>query len=716
VFDAHLNRQHRLTYFIRGPEWAFAIPQGDVAVLEDVMRRCATFWNGAGSLLIPVRADGRMPRSLDILLQTRPVDACYMHEELGDVARTAVQERIPGAVRLWDGFDDRELHPLHLRERRVSGDEPKPTLELPQFRSAALRRAALAIWGDILDDDMPAWQERYEVASCDGEAAHGALLRGQLAGPSTSPLHLTARHMGVVQGSGPEWPHIWVLAQASFGQLVNFWNFRARVLARPNGAGVVGIPRESLRHPQQLRALADWLPRVPGMRMTPDVYVASPDALDEEVRAALAEVPLPEETVPRHGHQIGRGVEPNDPPTFSFARPYLAGPFVRGASATTLVAFNDGRSSLALPAPAGFEVRSVGHTRLVFSNLPLPLPVTGSAARRVHEHAQACDGVMLLTDAAPQWNFEVRLPTAGEALQDWVADHGFVLTRSDDGRDAEALLQRLGSLEALDVLADRKRLALLQALAPASRKKLAQRLVARARDEGAVLNEDAMMERLADIGLFLEAQARTANDIATTMGPGTKKREVYALLPPLVEAGFVRRAHSLRCPQCRFLQLLDLSAQDERVRCRACGELFVMPVVDESGRREPELFYRLDGLMARVMDQDILPVLLTLRAVRPPPESSDLFFAWPGVEVKKGEDPEVDIDLLVSNGSAVWAFEVKQNATGLKAPQLRRLMETAAALGARPGIAAAEGEFAPELVERVLEASGQVLTGAQLLP
>ncbi|MHB8696187.1 MAG: hypothetical protein ACYDHH_33665, partial [Solirubrobacteraceae bacterium] len=314
-----------------------------------------------------------------------------------------------------------------------------------------------------------------------------------------------------------------------------------------------------------------------------------------------------------------------------------------------------------------------------------------------------------------EWNFDVRLPTAGQALHDWVGDHGFTLTRSQDGRDAEALLRRLGSLDALDVLADRKRLALLQALAPKSRPKLARRFIAEANAAGVRLNEAAMAEKLADIGIFLEVEARSANDIATTMRPGTRKRDVFELLPVLVEAGFVRRAHEVRCPECRFLMLLDLVEQDEFVRCRACGERFVLPVVDESGQHEPQLRYRLDGLMARAVDQDVLPVLLTLRAARPPVDHPDLFFAWPGVEVTKDGAAPVDIDLLISNGNIVWAFEVKQNATGLKAPQLRRLMEAAAALGARPGIAAAEGEFAPELVERVLEASGQVLRADQLL-
>ncbi|MDQ2761088.1 MAG: hypothetical protein M3Y17_11850 [Actinomycetota bacterium] len=724
MFDEHLNRQHRLSYFVRGPEWAFAIPQGDVDALEDVMRRCSTFWNGVGSLLVPVRADGRIsnPELLDLLLTTRPVDACYMHEALTDAARTTVHERVAPAMTLWDGFDQREAHPLNLRENPAIAQQPgletrlKPRLEVPVFRSAALRRAALALWGHISDEDRPHWQDRYQLVIQEGEAAHGALLRGQLDGAGAAPLRLTARFMGRISSNVLDWPHVWVLSGSTFNELVNMWNFRARMTpAFINGAPVAGIPRESLRRPRQLQALTQWLPRVPGTQRNPDTYVASMADLDDEVRPAMTALGFQEETGDQNGETFGRGAIPNDPPTFSFMQPVLGGPFIRGMSATSLVAFTEGRSSLALQAPENFRLRSFAQARLTFQNLPMPLPVTPLAARRVHPQATARDGVMLLTNARAAWDFDVKLPTASEALTDWVSDHGYRLGRSSDGLDAEALLLRLGSLDRLDALANRRRFELLRVLAPPTRKKLAQHLVGQATRAGARLDENEMLERLAAVGLFLEVEARTAGEIASAME--MKKAEVFGLLAPLVEAGFVHRAYRIRCPQCRFWQLLELSAQSEHVRCRACGENFLMPVVDTSGAREPERHYQLDGLMARAMDQDVLPMLLALRALRPPPEQGQPFYAWPGVEVAAGDDDTspVEIDLVISVGQVVWCFETKQTAGSLKAPQLHRQMKLAAALGARPGIAAVDGTFPSRLAEEVKEAGGRVLTGEDLL-
>lgn len=715
MFDEHLTRQHRLSYSVRGPEWAFAIPDGDTDVLEEVMRRCATFWNGAGSLLIPVRPDGRFRRRrvLELFLQTRPVEVCYLHPSLSENARASVQELVPGSVPMWDRFDSREVHALQLAERPSPGSAAVPVVEVPEFRSQLLRRIAVAAWGHIPDDDLPHWKERFQIAMCEGDAAHLAMLRGQVDGEGVSPLRLTARHMELVHAVGLDWPYIWVFRGASFRELVEFWNFRARVITRPNGAAVVAVAHQALKRPALLAPLAQWLRGSPGMKRTPDTYVVSPSKLDQRVREAFAAIPIREESGEDDGTQVSGALEPNEPPTFSFAAPRLAGPFIRGSAMTTLVAFAHGRCSAHLPAPRGFDVASVRHTRLTFHNLPLPLPTTPAAAKCVHRDAQARDGVMLLTNSGPEWSFDLNLPTSGQALEDWVGDAGFGLARSRDGHDADAILVRIGDLDALDVLADRQRFALLRVLAPASRKKLIQRLLAQTVDQGIALDEDLLAERLANVGVFLESEARTAGEIASALA--IKKAEVYELMPPLIQTGFVHRGQWLQCPQCRFQQWLDLSEQDEWIRCRACTERYLMPVVDASGTREPEAYYKLDGLMARAMDQDVLPILLTLRAARPPRDQTQLFWAWPGVEIDMRDgQPAIEVDLVVSTGQNVWFYEAKQTAHNLSAAQIRRLIELATALGARPGLAAVQGEFVPELVEEVLNAGGMVVTEDRL--
>lgn len=148
--------------------------------------------------------------------------------------------------------------------------------------------------------------------------------------------------------------------------------------------------------------------------------------------------------------------------------------------------------------------------------------------------------------------------------------------------------------------------------------------------------------------------------------------------------------------------------------CRACRERFVLPAAEASGRKEPPVTYRLDGQMARVMDQDLLPVLLTLRALMPPDEVRDLYFAWPGLEFENGND-RMDVDLLTSDGENVVATEVKSNAAGLGREQLDDLLTFCEAVGAKPCIAALEGTFDAELADLVQQAGGRTLHRTELL-
>lgn len=709
MFDEHLNRQHRLSYLARGPEWAFAIPQDDFEALEDVMQRCSTFWNGVNSLLVPVSRDGRLNSSLEGLLRTRPVDQYLMHEGLVPRARQAVIERFPEASPLHEHFNEGELHPLLLAPA-PSPTEPKPSLAVPRAASTELRRIVLAAWGYLPDEDFLHWQERFEVAEFYDEAALAALVSAQT-GAGTSPLLLTRQHMSLVSQVGPQqWPYLYVFARASFGDLVTFWNFRSRVLADVRGMSVIGVPKVALRASEGLRSLPAWLSGPPDLQRSPDVFVASAAALRDEVDAALRAAGLDHHEGEETRFLFGTRVEPRERPTYRYQGLAIGGPMVRGAQGSTLIAIADGRSSLALSQPQGLDVRTGHNVRLVLRELPLPLPLTQRGARRVHEHASATDGAMLTTGSYGEWNLDIGLPRRFEALADWAADHGFEARLTQAGRYAEALLDRLGDLGRLDVLASELRLSVLEKLAPISRVKLAQRLRAElAREDG--IDEELLVERLQEVGLFLEIEARPATDLSSMLG--RPLREVLGAVAPLVDAGFIARGQTVACPQCNYRTFFRLADLDETISCPACRNHFTVPITEPSGRREPPLAYRLDGLMARAMDQDLVPVLLALRVLRHR-AAGRLFFAWPGVEFSRGGEA-VDVDLLCFNQSFVVCCEVKASAPGLSSEQLGSLLQLTEALGARPGLAALRGSFETSLAEAIQSRGGPVYQRGELL-
>jgi hypothetical protein len=213
------------------------------------------------------------------------------------------------------------------------------------------------------------------------------------------------------------------------------------------------------------------------------------------------------------------------------------------------------------------------------------------------------------------------------------------------------------------------------------------------------------------VGLFLELEARDAAALGSEVGG--KPNAVEALVP-LVEIGIVVRGRSIRCRECNYPSFLSLAVLDKRVACPACQASFVLPVALPNGRQEPPIQYRLDGLMARIMDQDTLPVLLAIRAFRTLLGSPELFFAWPGIQFAD-HGQRVDVDLIVSTTQTAFCCEVKLNAAGLAQEQLERLLRVVDKLQVRPAIVAPNGEFTPEQLELVTERQGMALTRSQLL-
>ena len=196
--------------------------------------------------------------------------------------------------------------------------------------------------------------------------------------------------------------------------------------------------------------------------------------------------------------------------------------------------------------------------------------------------------------------------------------------------------------------------------------------------------------------------------------PEVPREKMIAALAPLVGAGFVQRGRNVECPRCRFAFFLALRDFDEHVRCRGCGLEFLLPVI-AAGGAEASTAYRLDGLMARLMDQHVLPVILTLRALRDPARWTTPAHIWPGVLFHAEGEKEFDIDLLASDGTTVFAAECKLDGRGLKLAQLRRLLSFAGRVGATPVVAALAGEFSARVRREVERRDGLVLERRELL-
>jgi hypothetical protein len=703
---------HRINYSIRGPEWGFAIPQGDLEALREAMALCSEYWNGIGALIVPVRADGRTPPYLDWLLEVREVEQVFLHGSLGDRAKVAIAARFATGSIYKEMFDG-EIHPLFLSLNGRPDSERK--ICRPIAPNPRVARIALACWGHIPEADLEDWQERYEVTEVRGKAVAAELLSSQING--RTPLQMGARYMAAFEqvGGFDSPPILYAIGKGNFEELVTFWNLRSRLAPRLRNTAILGVPRELLVE-KEITPVLEWIETLRhGTYYKPDLSLLGAEPELSRMRTALR----------RHGfHQAPRDGRikfsfPNPPEGRERLeyRPSISrqGPMKRGTQASALVTFSGRRALLDLPHPEEVQL-PYGYVRLSIRGLPLALPMNSVTADKLIGYAEATqDGLRVKTDSGPRsWRWDLVLPSESEALEQWASAHGYAVEPSQPGRFGQALLNRLDRLEALDAVAHELALAILAELAPRSTKKLAQRIAAEIERRSlaeAGVNEELLAKLLREQGLSLQIEAKTLNEIASALG--TPKSKLLEPIAGLNEAGLVRRGTRITCGRCNFAHTFALSEGDEWVRCRTCGERLANPVA--LGEEEYPRSYFLDGLAAQLAEQDMIPVILALRRAHIGSPEGASFFAWPGLLFSEGGNPPTDGDLLVSNGEQVRIYECKSRAGGLGEKQTQKLLALCERVAAQPGIAALEGRFQPSVAQAVLEAGGEVLEREELL-
>ena len=698
-----------MRFALRGQECAFAIPRGDFEALEEVSGHSCDFWNGSNSLIILVGPRGGLPGDLDVHISVRDVERVYVHERVGEQGLRALESRFGSRVtRLHEDSFKNDVHPLHLQPsyRNLPDGSPRVVLPIPIYGTEALSRVGAVAFGRIHNTDRGEYEKAFLLRESRDEDAHIALLSAQLA--EVSPLGQSSyliKAYGQMSPIDVSW--LVVLDGTNLDALVNFWNLRARSSQLGSGPRVVGIPAEALAQPQDLESLFSWTSE--GLDVTPDLFVlASLDHLAATTHAleTLGYLPAPEPTRIRYSFG-SEGDSERDQYYWLAPHGVLGGKLQRGVlTYSGLIDLAPGRNTVRFE-PEGFGTAVWGkRLRLDLLSWPLPLPVTAATARRVLDTAFVYEGVVSLVTVATNgaMQFELTVPGTDEALTDFLGERGLTGALSDKGRYAQALLGRLGSVQRLDEISHENALRVLNRLMSSSRLKLVQRL-------GNMLNQhyptsspsaEQVRELIQDQPITLELPALSLHDLTNTQ---EGSRPAFGRsLEPLIDLDFVLRGRKERCKHCGYEAFYTLADLDERIRCKACQESFLLNVY--SGPNESPLRYQLDPLMARVMDQDVLPVLLTLRRLHQGEQAPVADSFWPGLEVTSIKDPErkQDCDILMARDGNITLCECKLTAGGLTMSQAQATLTLAESLGARTVFAGLEGDFSAEICDLAVRA------------
>jgi hypothetical protein len=257
-------------------------------------------------------------------------------------------------------------------------------------------------------------------------------------------------------------------------------------------------------------------------------------------------------------------------------------------------------------------------------------------------------------DSHPDRLADVRfkLPSEWDALTAYFTDRGYSIRESTSGHTGAAILDLLGGIARLGSLVSPLAYKLFQQIAFLSTKKVAQRLhqsldlPADYQDrilnilEGVVSQED------------LVGKPKTLQDLA---GPLEQRRALLELLEELSISGILLRGYYQKCPHCTVLDWYPLASVSERLTCRGCGQPFHFPLM--SGNGELPWHYRLNGLVNRAVDQDVVPHLLTLyHWTRLNHQPSCI---TTGLELLKQKEVTAEFDLLFVSHGQLYASECK---------------------------------------------------------
>jgi hypothetical protein len=689
-----------LRYDVRGSEFAVVLPNGDMGALLEVTRELSQVWNGSGTLLLLSDRAGRLRPGLEDSLASVFPDRFLLHPALSEAARDGLQQRWTGRAVPWEKTAlQREVHPWSL----VMGESSDTrTIHVPQPRTDIEAVVAAVLWGWIDPGDACHLPPRLALADAAAESFDVTLVTGQTSG--YSQLAFTARFMASTESlNGPSQRALFVLAEnPSFDELVLFWNVRARYPTLAGRPAFIAATTDALGDARFGAAIVEWLDQPP--RATkPDLVITTSEANVASVRETLIAAGM--KFVDTGGRYTSYSVVPDDRrgPEFAFGPLSISLRLRRGTRSEALIGLQEGINPLHLPFPAELPVNLgwAGLVNVEMSGLPVSFPMSDPLAAECHESSIAVGkGAIAVTFGGHLHpiRMELRIPSGPVQLARHMSSIELRAELSSAGRIASALIGRLDDIGDLDTIARPNAMRVLDALVAPSRKKLAQRVRQELQSAGvADINEDAVVNILKREGLFAELRARTLGQLQ-----GATARPASALLPALgalCDNAYLQRGRALRCPRCNTPGYWRIGDLEERVTCDACRQEFPLPAIEGAG--EAPLAYRLDGLVARAMDQDLVPVLLTLRHLLARYGTGPNVVWWPGLDLYEHDSKQADheIDLLIADRGELDACEIKKDANAVTREEAIALADLAERLVARPIIAAPNGHWRDEVTE-----------------
>ncbi|MFI0371018.1 hypothetical protein ACH35V_24380 [Actinomadura sp. 1N219] len=635
---------------------AFLVRDGNQNQLRNAILAASTIWGGMRTPIMPVREDGTIDSAwiqiAEILHTDLVVD--FTCDSMGNASATSPSVKlewpIVPAAKLEDGTFW-NIHPL----TGLSKEQARSTeIVLP----GDLNLIGLAAAGHVaLPEEVAFW--RQHGATVQENADLQEIFRAQVGGRTV--INATVRNDSDTVLVAPIMQTaalLWVSKdEDSFTDALWFWNLR---VIRPKGwrnASSVLITKDAL---QDSRLVAEIKESILHSSSTkPDIFLNSASIEEDGALAEIGKsIGLRRHNERKFNERIASKIDPRrdllfreniDPRKFWCCERSI-GP----ASEVQMVLQHPtsdlrGKSPLEWNFAAGY-----GKVALNLSAPEIRGPLRPSVARMYLQNASWSNkSLRVITNAASEYNLQIKLPDPAEILATACAEKGAVYEANDKAQQIRGIVSAGGDLE---IFRHTETIALILALTPDPSRELVRELKKlRAKDIVTEQEKDALVKQAALTRLTAKRLPDITSHRAFTAF-SINSSEVPLLLNELIERKLVLRGWRIDCDVCSLKDFQDIRSVRHVATCVGCGSTAKYASSDNG---EPALFYRLSTLLQRVSQNGGLAPLAAAALLR-----KEGAFVIPGVDFSVSGESRGDLDIIGWNDYQMFSGEAKSSAAG----------------------------------------------------
>lgn len=685
--------QYKTRINVRPIKYAYFVKENDVENLNNILRMVCTQWGGIRNLIIPVKSDLTIAPLFEGLLKHHEPDRFvgFLSMKANNMEDHNKFQRY--LSRLWP-------HRLFILQRghlflnrdetahvlSVVSDDDLRKHELIEHDFASHLsdyQVLLALFGAILTENQKDYAEIIKLKKQQIGIDDDKFWESQFENsPFSSVLNLTSYGVSPYRATGSfESNHFDVILVNSFSSFCMFWNFRAtrdaEQFLKGMGRRTLFLPERLLNDKQALQKMIYFIrSRLPYPSISTNLHIRFCVWEDEDIerlKIAINELDGIEQFSDKEistrsfwGNDKTYKLEDfsEKPVKYSIALPDRSKSYFEGISYQ--VAVNSelvyGRNEVFFNPPPGFRNRFRGLTVIdlecdVLSRYPKEHRIAESIISYSWFSRYGISFIGQIADQAHYIDFN--LPNEWETLKVFFGSRGYDIRLSKPGKYADALIELVGGLKHINILASKPAYLLLDTLALKSTKKLAQRIVGRIQESG-IQMDDKLSENiqplLEDVEVVPELKRIPKTYRKLVNGHlGEYRKGLLELLTQLSKMQIIKRGFYLTCENCGTPSWHPLQTIKEIVICTGCSAQFPLPVEHPVGS-EIQWEYTLNTLVNRVMDQDALPSVLALNHLIKDKQAHCIV---PGLELLQSNEVKAELDFIFISNHEIYAGECK---------------------------------------------------------